>query len=217
MNDRHNYISTITGVREVALAGTADLVYWRRQLQEEDWPLPEQDGRASLLLTAIEAKFRGIPFRELSISVLLADGGAFLAQAFNSSRLLAFAERVFFQTPYQLAELPMSEQYPTQMAASHAGHTLFAASMGGRRTPEREEDVLFEGPIYLPDRGKVFYARLSGTAAIYAYDATDTATFEPRLDVKSLVFAQLSESGFAGKEWFIRSKAVHARSKTYER
>ncbi len=217
MNDRHSYISTINDVREVALAGTADLVYWRRQVQEEDLTLLDQDGRASLLLTAIEAKFRGIPFRELSISVLLADGGAFLAHAFNSSRLLAFAERAFFQTPYHLADLTLNEQYPARMAASKAGHTLFTASMGGLRPPQSEQDVVFEGPIYLPDRGLVFYARLSGTAAIYPYEATDTVTFGPRLDEKTVIFSQLRRSGFAGREWLVRSGAVHARSKTFKR
>ena len=96
-SSERTYISTITDVREVALAGTADLAYWRERLRGEGLAPLDDDGRASLLLTAIESKFRGIPFRELSISVLLPGGGAFLAHAFNSSRLLAFAERMDMQ------------------------------------------------------------------------------------------------------------------------
>lgn len=213
MNDRHSYISTINGVREVALAGTADLLYWRRQLQEEDLTLLDQDGRASLLLTAIEAEYRGILFRELSISVLLADDGAFLAHAFNSSRLLAFAERAFFQTPYHLVNLKVDEHLPARMEASRKGHVLFGAAMGDHRPPVSERDAVFDGPIYLPGGRKVFYARLSGAAAIYPFHTSDMVTFKS----DELIFDQLRESGFAGQEWLTRSGAVHARSKTYKR
>src|SRR5690606_28624144 len=89
-----DYITTITDVREVALWATADLGYWRERLRDEDLLPFDDGGRAALLLTAIDSKFRGISFRELSISVLVGDGrSAFLAHAFSSSRLLAFAER----------------------------------------------------------------------------------------------------------------------------
>ncbi len=215
MNHRTGFISTITGVREVALSGSADLSYWRQQLQGEGLTPLEQNGRASLLLTAIEAKFRGLPFRELSISVLLEDGGAFLAHAFNSSRLLALAERVFFQTPYHLAELALNEQFPARMGVARAGRPLFSASMGDPRSPEREHDALFDGAIYLPGGQKVFYARLSGMAALYPYHLSDNVTFAPGAGEQ--IFDRLSESGFAGTEWLVRAGAVHARSRTYKR
>ena len=64
------YISTITDVREVTLRGTADLVYWRDCLQREGLAPYDEDGRAALLVTAIESKFRGIPFREMKLAVL---------------------------------------------------------------------------------------------------------------------------------------------------
>lgn len=209
------YISTITGVREVALAGTAGLVYWREQLQAEGLVPLEEDGRASLLLTAIEAKFRGITFRELSISVLLEDGGAFLAHAFNSSRLLAFAERAFFQTPYHLARLDVDEQLPARMGVAQNGRDLFVARMGSERPPTRREDAVFDGPIYLPGGRKVFFARLSGEGGIFPFDATDSVTMAP--GSPETIFSQLLDSGFAGKEWLVRDGAVHARTKTYER
>lgn len=210
-----SYISTITGVREVGLRGTADLAYWRKQLQAERLAPLDENGRASLLLTAIESKFRGIPFRELSISVLLADGGAFLAHAFNSSRLLALAERAFFQTPYHLAELTIDEQYPARMGAAQAGRSLFQASMGDRRPPESEKDVVVDGPIFLPGGQKVFYARLSGMGDIFTYQASDSVTFAA--GGSESIFDRLGESGFTGQEWLVRAGAVHARSKTYKR
>jgi hypothetical protein len=214
-SSERTYISTITDVREVALAGTADLAYWRERLRGEGLAPLDDDGRASLLLTAIESKFRGIPFRELSISVLLPGGGAFLAHAFNSSRLLAFAERAFFQTPYHLAQLTVDERHPVSIGVARNGRDLFAARMGSERPPAGREDMIFDGPIYLPGGMKMFFARLSGAAGIFPFEAVDTVTLTP--DSTESIFRRLLESGFAGEEWRVRSGAVHARTKTYNR
>lgn len=214
------YISTITNVREVALSGTADLAYWQERLRSVGLDAYAENGRASLLLTAIESKFRGIPFRELSISVLVSDdgltaSGAYLAHAFNSSRLLAFAERVFFRTPYHLAGLALEVRVPARMAVSANGYELFSARMGSQRSPARNEDNLFEGSIYLPGGRDVFYAHLSGAADVYLFDEADTLFFRP--DSAGDIFAQLVDSGFTGGEWRLRAGAVHARSKTFKR
>ena len=214
VNDQVPFISTITDVREVGLTGTADLAYWGRHVHEERLTPLDHNGRAAILLTAIASKFRGITFRELSISVLLADGGAFLAHAFNSSRPLAFAERVLFQTPYQLAALTVDEGLPARMEVSKKGRFLFGAAMGDHRPPSSEHDVVFDGPIYLPG-GKIFHARLSGKGAIYPYHASDVVRFGSSADEP--VFTRLRESGFVGHEWLVRAGAVHARSKTYKR
>lgn len=210
------YISTIAGVREVALTGTADLDYWRIRLEGEGLSPFEENGRASLLLTAIASKFRGIPFRELSISVRVGDGGeAFLVQAFNSSRLLAYAEQALFQTPYRLAQLTVDETIPARVEMAGGGRVLFSARMAGKTAPHREASPLYEGPIYLPGGRSVFYARLSGAARIYSFDAPDTILIEPRANEDGL--ARLVESNFRGKEWLVRAGAIHARSKTYQK
>jgi hypothetical protein len=217
----HPYISTITNVREVALMGAADLPYWRDRLQPEGLTPFVEDGRAALLLTAIESKFRGIPFRELSVSIRVSDedgaasGGAFLAYAFNSSRLLSLAERILFQTPYHLADLTVDENMPASMAVSVEGRTLFSARMTSSATLAQEENSLFEGPIYLPGGTSLFYARLSGASRIYHFDLLDTVTINPREN--DTIFAQLIESNFRGKAWLLRAGAVHVRSKTYRR
>ena len=221
MTNNRPFISAITGVREVALAATADLAYWRGKLRSEALVPYDDDGRASLLLTAIAAKFRGIPFRELSISVLVSDdggatpAGAYLAHAYNSSRLLAFAERVFFQTPYHLAQLTMDERIPARMSVSRGERVLFSAQMSDKATPGREEDALFDGPIYLPGGRQVFYARLSGRGQRYAFDAADQMTIQRSPD--DPIFGQLLDSDIKGKEWLVRAGAIHARSKTYRR
>jgi hypothetical protein len=219
--DSRSYISTITDVREVALAGTANLAYWRDLLRPEALVPFEDDGRASLLLTAIESKFRGIAFRELSISVLVSDdggataAGAFLAHAYNSSRLLALAERAFFQTPYHLARLTVDERLPARIGVARNGVERFEARMGLERPPARREDLVFNGPIYLPGGRKVFFARLSGMAGVFPFDVTDTLNINS--GSSEPIFHRLLESGFAGKEWLVRSGAVHARTKTYRR
>jgi hypothetical protein len=214
------YISTIRDVREVALRGTADLAYWRDRLRPEGLTPFDENGRASLLLTGIEAKFRGIPFRELSISLQVSEdgatpSGAFLAYAFNSSRLLALAERVFFQTPYHRARLTVDEKTPARLGIALGNNTLFAARMDSPRPPSRREAVLFDGPIYLPGSRHVFYARLSGPADVYPFQPEDSASIVP--NAKAPIFAGLLESGFKGTEWLARAGAVHARSRTYRR
>ncbi|MBP9500694.1 MAG: hypothetical protein KBF17_00890 [Candidatus Promineofilum sp.] len=210
------YISTISNVREVALRGTADLAFWRERLHPLHIAPHDDNGRAALLLTSIEADFHGIPFRELSISVVVAGGGgAFLAHAFNSSRLLAFAERLFFQTPYHLAELTIDERVPARMAVSTGGHTPFSARMGQEAAGRRPVDETIEGPIYLPDGKHVFHARLSGAGFVYPFTTADILEIHPATSAP--IFSQLLESGFIGQEWLVRAGAVHARSKTYSR
>jgi hypothetical protein len=148
--------------------------------------------------------------------VLVGDGSAaFLAHAFNSSRLLAFAERTFFQTPYQPADINVDARVPARMEVSAGGKTLFSARMGPKSAPSRREDATHEGSIYLPGGRKVFYARLSGAGERFSFDSTDSVIIDPHPDLA--IFAHLSESGFQGKEWLVREGAVHARSRTYMR
>lgn len=211
-----DYITTITDVREVALWATADLGYWRERLRDEDLLPFDDGGRAALLLTAIDSKFRGISFRELSISVLVGDGrSAFLAHAFSSSRLLAFAERTLFQTPYQLAHIEVDERVPARMSATIRGGVAFSARMGSREGSGEPADELFEGPIYLPGGHKVFYARLSGAGVRYPFTGEDALEMRPT--PAAPIFAHLVASNVAGREWFMRTGAIHARSNTVAR
>src|SRR5262249_44615883 len=87
--------------------------------------------------------------------------------------------------------------------------------------PVRQQDALWEGPIFLPGGaakkgwGNLFVARLAGP--------TDVYPFVPGADVLRLAPAEggpggvrgLGEAGFAGREWHVRGRANHARSKTF--
>src|SRR5262245_50276605 len=101
------WAAEVAPVSEVTLLGSAELPFWRQQLRPAALSPTIKDGRAQLMISAVAAKFKGMPFRELSISVLVsrhAEGGtadgAFLIHAFNSSQLFACIERTFFHTPY---------------------------------------------------------------------------------------------------------------------
>ncbi len=215
-----DYIATITPVRELILAGTADLAYWRARLAVVGLFPHDDGGRAALTLSAIAGRFRGLPFREFSVGVVAGeekggDDSVYLVGAFNSSRLLAWAERTFFRTPYEPANIRLNEQPPAGFTISTAGQVVCAATLIAA-TPPRHEAQEWQGRIYLPPRGprrELFYARLAGPTDVYPFGAADTLTIRPRPGDD--VLGCLVESGFAGREWRVRAEAVHARSRTY--
>jgi hypothetical protein len=216
------YIATITPVRELILAGAADLAYWRDRLAPAGLFPHDDGGRAAITLSAIAGRFRGLPFRECSVGVAVSerDGGppeaVYLAEAFNSSRPLAWAERTFFRTPYQLAGIHLNEQTPVAASVTMAGQIILTMSMAAATEPPRHEAQAWEGRIFLPPNGQrreLFYARLAGPTDVYPFTPADTLTIRPGGDALRC----LVESNFAAEEWRIRAAAVHARSRTYDR
>ena len=218
------YIATIAPVRELILAGSADLAYWRQRLAAVGLFPHDDSGRAAVSISAIAGRFRGLPFREVSVAVVVGerdDGPAdaiYLAGAFNSSRPLAWAERAFFRTPYQLADIRLSEPPAVAAAVTVAGQVVYRAERRAAPSePLRREAQTWEGRIFLPPHGarrELFYARLAGPTDVYPYDPADTLTIRPQGDD---VLYCLVESGFAGHEWRVRAAAVHARSRTHPR
>ena len=215
------YIATIAPVREVILAGSADLAYWRARLAGVGLFPHDDGGRAALSVSAIAGRFRGLPFREFSVAIVAGeedgrDDSIYIIGAFNSSRLLAWAERAFFRTPYQPAGIRLNEPPAVGVEVGMGGHVAYAATMAAAE-PLRHEAQAWEGAIYLPPNGprrERFYARLAGPTDIYPFTTADTLTIQPHGDD---VLRQLVESGFAGQEWRVRAAAVHARSRTYRR
>ena len=207
------FVATITPVHELILAGTADLAYWRARLAAVGLFPHDAAGRAVLTLSAIAGRFRGLPFREFSVGVVAGeeeggDDSVYLVGAFNSSRLLAWAERTFFRTPYEPANIRLNEQPPAGFTVSVAGQVVGAATLAAA-TPPRHEAQAWQGRIYLPPRGahrELFYARLAGPTDVYPFGAADTLTIQPRPGDD--VLGCLVESGFAGQEWRVRAAAV---------
>jgi hypothetical protein len=232
---RIKYVAHVPHVREVSLLGSADLAFWRDRLHDENLIPRSADGRARLLLSAPELKFKGIRFREMSICALVSrrdDGstedGAFLAHAFNSNRLLAFCERTFFSTPYHHAQLDVDARIPASFRVSQRGSIVLQAAMCGDspcvpRPPGRTAVEGFKGPVFLPRAGrsqkgpgKFFYAHIDGLTQACAFDrARDAFTLHPSADCP--VLAWLAESQFEPTEWLIRDDATHGKSKTFTR
>src|SRR5206468_3850312 len=137
MNTPIKWVAELAHVQEVSLLGTADLAFWKDRLLKEDLRPAESCGQAQLLIIAANSKYMGVRFRELSFSVLVArlqagvrQDAAYLVRAFNSCRLFAFCERVFFSTPYHHGDVRVSASLPASMHVVKKGEVVFAAEMG---------------------------------------------------------------------------------------
>jgi len=228
VNARPRYNVEISPVRDITLRGTADLSFWQERLQGQDLaPAADEDGRAQLLLVAVDAKFMGMRFRESSIALFVRDppDGVYLVHAFNSSRLFAFVERTFYHTPYYPAKILVETRLPASFEVSLAEGLILGAEMSpdsaaDTRKPLRSQEESWEVPILLPradsrQEGKLFFARLSGPADAYAFAARDTITLTPT--PRAPIIEWLAESEFSPQEWAIRETATHARTKSVNR
>ena len=230
-HDQIKWAARLEHVREVSLLGTADLSYWMRQLEPEELFPVDYDGQAQIMIVGADSKFMGVPFREISFSVLVEPPdnrfgreAAYLIQAFNSSRFFAFCERTFFSTPYSYGGTMVSASHPVSIKLSGIAGGLFDAQQQAvQREPLRCGDDGWEGPIYLPVKhrtgnrqGKLFFACIRGETKTYGFQRSqDRMTLTPAACTP--VLQALHDSNFAPQQWAIRNDATHAKSKTYRR
>ncbi len=222
-NTSIQYAADLYNVKEVTLHGTADLSFWEAVLHKERlFPYHEAD-KAILLLSAIDAKWRGFKFREFVIAVGVCRNengtsldGYYLPHAFNSSKLLAFSERVFFRTPYFHGNIRLENKLPASIKLQDRREVLLDARMSIPSTPPLVEYLEWEGPIFLPNNRGQFFAVLAGEADIYPF-SSETDRFEIKPSARHGIFQQLIDSNFTGSVWSLRSKSRHAKSKTYKR
>jgi hypothetical protein len=215
------YVATIPHVREVSILGTADLEFWTDRLRAENLAPLAVDGRARILVIAADLRFLGLPFREISFSVLLEGSGAFLVQAFNSRRFFAFWERNVFGTPYAFAGVQVSASSQASVQLTRNGEPLFRAAMGAA-APEPGSSPYqegWEGPVFLPRRGgkggRLFFARVQGACRPVAFvPSRDVLEIRPAPGLP--VLQALIDSRFQATQWLVRQDAVHAKSKTYD-
>jgi hypothetical protein len=232
VNARPRYNVEISSVRDIILRGTADFSFWKERLQGEDLVPAGDDGKAQLMLIAVDAKFMGLRFRELSIAVFVCEPGGggepmgvYLPHAFNSLRLFAFIERTFYHTPYYRANIRVETRLPAAFEVSLAEGVILGANMpdgatGATRKASRSQVEEWEGPILLPrdgtqNEGKLFFARLTGHTDAYSFAAHDTITLKPTRAAPIVDWLVASE--FSPQEWAIRTSARHARSKSVYR
>lgn len=236
MDTAVKYVAKLSHVREVTLLGEAEPSFWRDRLREHDLVPVEEDGKAQILIIAADAKFAGTRFREVSVSVVVSPpegesrrDAAFLVHAFNSSRVFALCERVFFKTPYHHGDARVSASFPPSLQVGLGGEVVLRAEMlgdpsGPAREPSRDGADGWEGPVFLPVErpgngrpGRLFFARIRGHTRTYPFrEGEDSVAIRPSRGGPA-VLQSLVDSGFAGKAWIVREDADHAKSKTYRR
>jgi hypothetical protein len=217
-------------MREISRAGTADSALWTDRLSPEGLQPVIDDGRVPILIITAEGRFKGLFFRELSVSVMVrspqGDGpdAVFMDCAFNSRWLFAWCERALFSTPYYFSKIHQSLS-PVAFEATQGGDVFLRASMGSNgsiRQPVRVEPVKIDGPIFVPTKSakaadrKLFLASLSGVTSFTPFDAaTDEFVIRPVTAFPTL--QRLIDSRFQPVEWIVRADAFHAKSKTLRR
>lgn len=223
-----NYQTVVENVREVSLVGHANAAPWREGLAREGLYPYLHEGRVELRLMAATMRYMGVHFGELSISVVVCDeptgtsqDGAFLVKAFNSVRLFAWIERTLFSTPYHWADVQVKSQGSVQVSVADESGLLFQAEKSSAPTAPPQNDLDWEGVVYLPHLngkqagGKQFFAKLSGPTQRYPFSPTDTLNFPTHPSDE--VIRRLVESNFQGSTWLVRNGATHFKSKSYNR
>ena len=230
MAEEIKYVAKLSSVTEVSLLGTAELDYWQDRLRPYGLSPVPLDGAAQILVIAAKARFKGIPFCEVSFSVIVSPSqerhalqdAACLLRAFNSNRIFAFFERTFYETPYYPAKCENSLD-PISVKVSSHKEVFFSAQMGSvghRKRSQSENDGWYGTIAFIPPKSlsgapcKYFIGRLDGQTTTYSYDPSNDSLIIAK-DSGISIFSQLAESEFAGKQWIVRASANHAKSKTY--
>ncbi len=223
------WTAQVPNVVEVSLFGQADLDYWSTKLAPEHLLPIDHNKKAQILIITGDARFRGVRFREISVSVLARrqgdpTDGAFLTQAWNSSRFFAWCERTFFKTPYVHAHVDISASDDRTLIQLADGQTtLFRAELRSphstHRQPAAHSPGGWSGPIFIPSRKpndspKHYFARLHGLTETYPF-LPDTASLTLNPTPQSSSLQSLLNSHFTPTHWEIRRNATHARSKTF--
>ncbi len=218
--DSVRYVAKIDHVTEVMLIGHADFAYWQDRLKPAHLVPCAVHGQASVQISATAAKWYGFTFREFTVSIGVGDVDAnglpcefYLAHAFNSSTAFAWLERAFYKTPYFPGQIDV-QLAPARIAVTVDGTRAFEASQINPVGTGRTTDEDWFGPIYLPDRISVFYARLSGQTQTTDF-ADDSFAIKPTSAAP--FFQALIDSHFTPDNWRVRSAAAHAKSQTYRR
>lgn len=212
--------AVVQDVQEVSLLGSADLAFWEEHLRAEGLRPAVHQGQARITVVATAARFKGVPFRELAITVAVAgeDEAGFLVHAFNTSRFFAFIERTCFKTPYYPGQVELGTETSAAFSASRDGQVLLRAEAlpdAGQSQADWLPDR-WEGRVHLPRRHGAdwcFHAEMSGPSRRFAFDPEYDTLAISRADGVP-VLGWLLESGFRGSEWLLRRHAVHAKSKT---
>lgn len=217
------YVAEVAPVREVTLHGVADLAFWQEKLRSDNLQPVANEGQAQVFLSATEARFLGIRFRECIIGIHVEprneQPAMYLIHAWNSLQAFAWIERNMFGTAYYAGEIALESEFPANFMLAARQQPLVLATLGQEpREPQAIADEHWQGTVFLPRKNggpqKLFVAKLAGRTEQYA--------FVPSADLLTLgrsaacpPIGWLIDSGFTPQTWAVRQAAAHAKSKTY--
>lgn len=215
-----DFVTVIHPVLEVTLVGKVQAHLWQPLLDGEAVTIRQTQGEADVLISAVDARYYGIRFRELSVSIGVGEPGDnryFLVQAYNSLRVFAWVEQRWFRTPYAPATMTVS---PEHITLKQGQTEVFSASRPAASPVLQSgyecRDVRLDLPRRLrqhPSQPHYFFARLEGDTQYYA--GTDT-----RLTLRSgghdPVFAALEAARLRIEAWSVRLTARHSKSRTVD-
>ncbi len=150
------WVAELPHVEEVALLGAADAAFWTDCLRAANAVPVVHDGRVQVVVLAMSSKFRGLRFQELSVSVPVPDphDAIYLVCGFNSRRVFAWCERVFFSTPTstRTSECPLRFRFG---ASGRAGRGRLRGADGSLPGAGIEPDEPMEGAGASPGPAQV--------------------------------------------------------------
>lgn len=213
MTDTIHYMTVIEPVLEVTLLGNANTATWRPILEAEGFHSPQTD-KIPVIISGTQAKYMGVSFRELSISLGIDEERFLLIHAFNSNRFFAWTERKLFRTPYYHAQITVE---PHHIAVLQGKNRLFETSRNANAPTLKEADVDYQWIICLPkalrknaDVPHYFHARLKGHTQHYAPNLSHF-----NIGSSNEILSRLAESKFELMDWSVRMQAQHSKSKTF--
>lgn len=224
------FIAQLKQVRELALFGAAELSWWRDRLAGDDLEPIDVDGAAQVIVTGLDTKWMGIPFRDVSVAVAArplsgsAEAGFLLARAFNASRFIAGVERRWFHLPYRFrADLHVALGDAGTIRLGRPPAADLIAELGPREPsgePAPAEERQYTGPLFLPKarpgaRRRWFMVKIHGLTSTFDFDPARDR-FELAPEPPDPILAGLHASRFHGLQWHVRRNATHARSKTFQ-
>ncbi|MBC8171553.1 MAG: hypothetical protein H7X77_07760 [Anaerolineae bacterium] len=219
MSNQTRYMTIVEPVLEVTLIGRGDAAPWRQPLAVEGIALPLEQNKIEIILSAVEARYLGVKFREFSISLRIDETRVFLVYAFNSNRLFAMLERAFFRTPYYYAKLAVS---PHNIRLIDQEQRLFEAALPATAPVTHSQDECNEWQIWLPaalrkqpHQPHYFNARLEGSTRHYEI-TTDKPVIFTGTGLPAPI-QPLRESGYVIEDWLVRDSAKHSKSQTFTR
>jgi hypothetical protein len=216
------YVAEIKDVREICLIGSADLEFWKTHLSQLQLSPTNFAGHARVLISAVKLKWMGIAFEELSIAIPIdppdsTKHSIYLVSAFSTSRLLAWCERTFFQTPYEHAQISLQAEQPWSFELrDNTLSTLVVQCQRAAPITTVDDDwtvSIFLPPAHRSSQRKFFQAKLSGPIQLAPFAAT-SAEFKLQPSFQQPAIQLLIDSHFSPTEWRVRPNATHARSKT---